>query len=370
MVRDLRLNKYAAGGLLLAVCLVGGVFFAGDDGEEAEKKPQAALSVSVVRAAVAEKQQGLHLTGTVEGLTSAIISSRYSGTVESLTVENGQQVQVGTPLLRTDSQELESGVRMAENGVHKAAVNHENITMNLQRQRSLYETGATSLQNLDAAQTQWSTSRAEMDDAAANLAIAQKRLADATVTSPVTGVVANKNVTLGQMVSAGSQLMTVEQIDAVYVTVQVEQQDIDKVQIGKEATVKVDTYKDKVFAGKVAVINPVAGRDNRLFTVKIRVENPDFALMPGMFAEVMLADEAARPVLTVPRSAMTSRKGQNYVFVVDEEGKARQVTVEPGALYDEDLEIQSGLSEGAMVITDNLDKLKDGDYVNAYGGEK
>ncbi|SHK49384.1 RND family efflux transporter, MFP subunit [Selenomonas ruminantium] len=370
MVRKWRFNRYVAGGVLAAVCLLGGVFFSLDDGEAEDVKPQSVLSVSTRRAVVSEQQQGLHLTGTVEGLTSAIISSRYSGTVESLTVENGQQVQAGTPLLRTDSQELANNVRMAENGVHKATVSHDNIAVNLQRQQSLYETGATSRQNLDAAQTQWATSRTEMDDAAANLAIAQKRLADATVTSPVTGVVANKNVTLGQMVSAGTQLMTVEQIDAVYVTVQVEQQDIDKVQIGKDATVKVDTYKDKTFAGKVAVINPVAGRDNRLFMVKIRVENPGFELMPGMFAEVLLADEEAKPVLTVPRSAMTSRKGQNYVFVVSDEGKAQQVSVEPGALYDENLEIKSGLSEGALVITDNLDKLKDGDMVNAYGGEK
>lgn len=356
-------------GLLAGVALLVCVFWWSDSGEAEGTKPVAALSVSTKRAVVMEKQQGLRLTGTVEGLTSAIISSRYSGTVEELTVENGQQVQAGTPLLRADSQELANNVRIAENGVHKAAVNHDNIAVNLQRQRSLYDTGATSKQNLDAAQTQWATSRMEMDDAAANLAIAQKRLADATVVSPVTGVVANKNVTLGQMVSAGTQLMTVEQIDAVYVTVQVEQQDIGKVQIGKEATVKVDTYRDKNFTGKVAVINPVAGRDNRLFTVKIRVENPDFALMPGMFAEVSLADEEAKPVLTVPRSAMTSRKGQNYVFVVSDEGKAKQLTVEPGVLYDDDLEIKSGLEEGALVITDNLDKLKDGDSVNAYGGE-
>lgn len=277
-------------GLVLGAMLLGGAVW-GRGGEAEETKPQAALAVSTVRAAVTEKQQGL------------------------------------------------------------------------------YATGATSRQNLDAAQTQWATSRTEMDDAAANLAIAQKRLADATVTSPVTGVVANKNVTLGQMVSAGIQLMTVEQIDAVYVTAQVEQQDIDKLQIGKTAQVKVDTYKDKVFTGQVAVINPVAGRENRLFAVKIRVENPDYALLPGMFAEIALTEDAVRQVMTVPRNALTSRKGQDYIFVVDDEGKAQQLRVETGDLFDDGLEIKSGLAEGALVITDNLDRLKDGDLVNTYGGE-
>ena len=356
--------------VVMAVLMAGGAFLGSRQGETEETKAVAPLAVNTQRTQVSEKQQGLRLTGTVEGLTSAIISSRYSGQVEEMNVENGQMVQVGTPLLRTDSQELGNNVRLAENGVRKATVNHDNIAVNCRRQQSLYDMGAVSKQNLEAAQTQYATSQAEVDDAAANLAIAQKRLSDATVTSPVTGVVANKQVTLGQMVSAGTQLMTVEQIDAVYVTVQVEQQDIDKVKIGREAKVKVDTYKDTVFTGHVAVINPVAGRDNRLFEVKIRVENPDFKLMPGMFAEITLAEEEARPVLTVPRGALTSRKGQNYVFVVDDEGKAKQLRVETGVLFDEELEIKGGLPEGSLVITDNLDKLKDGDAVNAYGGEE
>lgn len=351
----------------LALLLGGGFFLNGEEKEET--KPQAPLSVSVARAEMKEMQQGLRLTGTVEGLTSAIISARYSGQVEELNVENGQQVQTGTPLLRTDSQELLNNVRLAENSVQKAAVNLENNTAILNRQQSLRDIGATSQQNLEAAQTQWAVSNAERDDAAVSLAIAKKRLADATILSPVTGVVANKNVTLGQMVSAGTQLMTVEQIDAVYVTVQVEQQDIGKVQIGKTAKVKVDTYPDREFAGTVAVINPVAGRESRLFAVKIRVENPDFALMPGMFAEILLSEEEARSVLTVPRSALTSRKGQNYIFIV-EDGKARQLAIEPGQLFDEELEIKSGLEAGKIVITDNLDKLKDGDAVATYGGEK
>ena len=354
--------------MLLLVLLAGGVIWGGNEGAAEETKTVSPVAVSTMRAEISQKQQGLRLTGTVEGLTSAIISSRYSGQVEELLVENGQMVQAGTSLLRTDSQELMNNVRLAENSVRKASVNHENIAANFRRSQSLYEQGATSQQNMESARTQWATSQSDMDDAATNLAIAQKKLSDATVTSPVNGVVANKNVTLGQMVSAGNQLMTVEQIDAVYVTVQVEQQDIDKVRIGTEAEVKVDTYKDKKFTGKVAVINPVAGRESRLFAVKIRVENPDYALMPGMFAEITLSGEEPRPVLTVPRNALTSRKGQNYVFIVDEEGKARQQLVETGALFDNDLEIKSGLKEGALVITDNLDQLQDGDMVNVYGG--
>lgn len=107
-------------GLVLGAMLLGGAVW-GRGGEAEETKPQAALAVSTVRAAVTEKQQGLHLTGTVEGLTSAIISSRYSGQIEEISVENGQRVEAGQTLLRTDCQELANNVRMAQNGVRKAA---------------------------------------------------------------------------------------------------------------------------------------------------------------------------------------------------------------------------------------------------------
>lgn len=342
----------------------------GSNSVQDENAKSVSLSVTAMKAKRSEKRQGLCLAGTVEGLTSAIISSRYSAQVEDLLVENGQMVEAGEVLLRTDSRELKNNVRLAENGVRKASVNHDNIEANYKRVKELYELGANSRQSLEAAQTQWAVSKAEMDDASANLSIARKRLEDATVVSPVTGMVANKAVTLGQMVSAGGQLMTVEQMDAVYVVVQVEQKDIDKIDFGTRATVKADAYPDRIFSGEAAVINPVAGRENRLFAVKVRVDNPEFLLMPGMFVELSLEDETVRSVLTVPRTAVLSRKGQSYVFTVDEQGSARQINVTVGELYDDELAIESGLQEGMLVITDNLDKLKDGDRVAVYGGNE
>ena len=354
----------------VATLFMGLLLYRPGETEEVEPAFQP-LAVSTARAAMVERSTGLRLTGTVEGLTSAIISSRYSGQVEEVNVENGQRVYAGQPLFRTDSRELENNLRIAENGVRKARVNFDNIDTNYQRNQKLFEIGAVSQQSMETNVTQREVSLADVADAEENLAIARKRLVDATVTSPVDGVVANKAVNLGQIVSAGTQLMTVEQIDAIYVTIQVQQQDIAKIRIGTKATVKVDAFPDHVFSGEVAVINPVAGRESRLFDVKVRVENQDFSLMPGMFAEAVLSEDGGNaPVLAVPRTALFSHKGQNYVYVLQPDGNAKRVRVEVGELMDEKLEICSGLEEGDTVILDNLDKLKDGDPVNAYGGEE
>ena len=97
-------------------------------------------------------------------------------------------------------------------------------------------------------------------------------------------------------------------------------------QIGTNAKIKIDNLSDKNFLGKVAVINPVAGIENRLFEVKILVDNPEFILMPGMFAEVLIEENEKSFVLTVPRTALISRKGQNYVYSVLEGNQVKKTT--------------------------------------------
>ncbi|MCR5834772.1 MAG: efflux RND transporter periplasmic adaptor subunit [Selenomonadaceae bacterium] len=275
----------------------------------------------------------------------------------------------GENLLKVDTDELENNLRLAKSDLKKATVNNENVKANYNRKRKLFDVGAISKETLELAAVQLKTSIAETEDAETKMQIAQKKLFDAMVTSPVNGVIANKKVNVGQIVSAGSQLMTVEEIDSVYVTVKVEQQFISEVQIGTNAQIKTDAFPDKNFTGKVAVINPVAGAESRLFEVKISVDNPDFILMPGMFTEVLIDEDKKSIMLTVPRSAVISRKGQNYVYVLDKNSDTvKRQRVEIGELLDENIEIISGISEGDEIVTDNIDKLKDGDAVNVYGG--
>lgn len=137
----------------VAALFMGLVLYSLGETEEAAPEAQP-LAVSIARAAMVERSTGLRLTGTVEGLTSAIISSRYSGQVEEVNVENGQRVYAGQPLFRTDSRELENNLRIAQNGVRKAKVNFDNIDTNYQRNQKLFEIGAVSKQSMESNVTQ------------------------------------------------------------------------------------------------------------------------------------------------------------------------------------------------------------------------
>ncbi|WP_312337449.1 efflux RND transporter periplasmic adaptor subunit [Anaerospora hongkongensis] len=267
-----------------------------------------------------------------------------------------------------DTVELENAERIARNNVRQAEANFSTAQADYQRYDNLYAKNAVTKQQLESAQARMITSRAEVDNAYASLNNAQKQIADGTIISPVSGVAANKAATIGQVVAPGTALLTVEQIDEVYVVVNIEQKDIDAAKLGAVVNVAVDTYPDQKFAGTVAVINPVAGNENRMFRVKIKVNNVEQRLKPGMFVQATLTSGEPQSVLAIPRTAMMTQKGLQHVYVAHN-GRAEKALVEAGDLIGDLIEIKSGLHEGMEVVTDNLDKLKNGDALWSEGGD-
>lgn len=325
------------------------------------------LAVTTSEATQTKKSNILKLTGTVEGLTSAIISSRFAGKIDQILVEDGQAVQKGATLLTLDTIEMANTVRIAQNNVRQTEANLNTTQADYQRYSNLYARNAVTKQQLESAETRLITSRTEVDNAYANLNNAQKQIEDGSIISPVTGVIANKAATIGQVVSPGTALLTVEQIDQVYVVVNVEQKDIALVKMGAAVTVTVDAYPDHTFTGTVAVINPVAGNDSRMFRVKIKVDNSNQLLKPGMFAQTTLTSGEPVTTLAIPRSAIMTQKGLHYVYVSNN-NQAKKTIVETGDLIGDLMEVKTGLQPGMLVVVDNLDKIKDGDALLTEGG--
>lgn len=325
------------------------------------------LAVTTAEGKQTQKPNTFKLTGTVEGLTSAIISSRFDGKLDQVFVEDGQAVEKGATLLTLDTVELSNAVRIAQNNVRQTEANFNTAQADYQRYYNLYAKNAATKQQLESAEAHMITSRTEVDNAYANLNNAQKQIADGSILSPVTGVVANKAATIGQVVSPGTALLTVEQMDQVYVVVNIEQRDITAAKPGANVAITVDAYPGQVFTGTVAVINPVAGNESRMFRVKIKVDNPGQLLKPGMFTQATLTSGEPQSVLAVPRTAIMVQKGLHYVYVAIN-GQAKKTLVETGDLIGDLIEVKTGLQPGMAVVIDNLDKIKDGDALVTKGG--
>lgn len=308
-------------------------------------------------------ENALALTGSIEAYHQAVISAKVSGRVSKVTVENGDQVAAGQPLVLLETQDFVNTLAMHQAALKKAETGLTTARADFQRYQELHKQGAISQKEFEGAEAALKMAEADASSAAAVVASAQEALQNATISSPISGLVANRNVTTGQMVSPqGQTLMTIEDISAVYVVVNIEQKDLAKVKPGLKADVTVDAYGDKKFNGVVEVINPVANKGARVFETKIKVDNPQKLLKPGMFAKVQVKTGEAVDTLTVPQAALTTKQGMYFVFV-PEGNKVKRVQVEIGQIIDQSVEIKKGLTEGQQVVITNVNKLKDQDLV-------
>ena len=320
------------------------------------------VSVSATPAAYISTVPKLVLTGSLEGQTSAAISAKISGRIQEVLVEDGQKVVAGQALVRLESTELANSARIANDSVNKAQANYDNAKADYDRYYTLFEKNAVSKQQLDSIETKLKIAQAELSSAAASLGNANQQFESSEITAPVAGVIANKAATVGQVVAAGAVLMNVENIDSLYAVVNIEQKDLSMVQTGSQAKVLVDTYPDKAFTGVVETINPVAGATSRMFRTKIRLDNSESLLKPGMFIKVELATGAEAQVLTVPQSAIFQKQGLYYVYTA-ENNKAVRRQIEVGELHGNAIEVKKGLDVSQPVIINNVTILKDGDPV-------
>lgn len=332
-------------------------------GTKDQVQPSAtALTVKVTEAQYTNVTPKLTVNATLEGRTAAAVSTKLSGRIERVLVEEGQHVSAGQPLLELETVELANSLRQAGDSVRKAQANYELALNDYKRYQTLHETGAVSAQQLDTAQAKLKTAEADLSSATANENSARQQYSYGVINAPVDGVVANRNVTVGQVVSPGTTLMLVQDIEQIYAVVNIEQKDLGQIKLGQTADITVDAYPTQIFKGQVAIINPEAGTGSRSFKTKILVDNNSGSLKPGMFAKASLSTGDSVAELTIPQSAVAQRQGLYHVFVV-ENGIAVRQPIEVGEILADSIVVNSGLTAGQQVITSSVSRLKDQDAV-------
>jgi RND family efflux transporter MFP subunit len=228
--------------------------------------------------------------------------------------------------------------------------------------RQQYEQARAGGQKEDRAQA-----RAAFDQAAAAEAIARKHLADATLTAPVEGFVANRAVEVGDMASAGRPVFQIVQLDPVEISVGVPETDIHLVRNGQTATVQIPALPGDTFQGVVRVINVAADPSTRTYMVRIAVPNPKHALRIGMIAEARIRGDRQLDLMTVPGDAIVhDPQGASVVFVYfPDQGRVYSRRVEVGTVYGTEVEIKNGLFAAESLVLAGQNKLRDGSVVTA-----
>ncbi len=341
-------------------------------------------------------------TGKIEPITKVEIKSKASGIVKKLYVDAGQTVKTGQVLAELDREQIQARVREIQAALQAAESNLKAAQADIERTKTeaigpdvpllerAYERakkmaheGVVSQAVLDDAQRGYemstnkremaraqlavsrakeSQAKAQVGQARAQLDNAEEEYRNSTIIAPIDGIILSRNVEVGDAVSSilvlGSQatlIMTLGDTHEVFVKGKVDESDIGKVYLNQPARIKVESFKDKTFNGKVTKISPMGvEKDNvTTFEVRVSIDNPGGELKAVMTANAEIILEEHKGVLFIPEGALIYDKDKKVtVEVPDPKGKEgkRKVGVSVGISNGSKTELLSGLKKDDEVI--------------------
>lgn len=375
--------------------------------------------VTIAKAAIGDINAVASVTGKLAARQEVNIVPKAPGKVAEVPFDVGSIVKKGQVILRLDAKDMAASVKQAQAGyavatanyyktkvgarseqrdqtlasLAQANANYQKALDDLYRNQDLYNQGAISSQALEgfkvglttvkaaysSAKDAWTMMQkgetaetfkilqAQMDQARAQMELAQANFDNSVITSPIAGIIGARNIDPGEIATSASPALTIIDIDTVQVEANITEEQVNKLYVGEEVQIHVNAADSKEFTGKIKTIAPMANSQNKMYPIKVVIPNANHTLKPGMFAEVALPVEKKQNVLLVPREAITEVSGDKGVYIVDSQGKAEFKKADVGVSDGTKIEILSGIDSGATVITSGQLNLQNGTKVKAEG---
>jgi membrane fusion protein (multidrug efflux system) len=315
-------------------------------------KGEPVQTVSVVAARMEAWQPALEAVGTVRAIRGADLAFEVPGVVAQVPVKAGSDVKQGQPLVA-----LDDSTELAQLRQLQAVANLAELTC--QRSREQLAAHTISQADLDNAEGDFKAKRAGAEAQAA--LVAKKHLA-----APFSGRVGIVNTSSGSYLNPGAVVVTLQQLDSVYVDFFLPQKDAAQLRQGQAVTLTVDAFPDRSFKGKVSAVNPRVDNSTRNIQVEATFANPGRILLPGMFTRVSMDVGTQQQNLTLPQTAITYNPYGALVFLVKPAPAggqglvASQAFVTTGATRGDQVAILKGLEAGAQVVSSGGLKLRNG----------
>lgn len=333
------------------------------------------VAVTVEPAATADLVDAIEVVGSLAPKFSAEIKSEVSGTVTAVNVTQWVPVRKGAALARLDTSETEAGLEALRAVVAQAQVAETRARREHARALQLKEYGLITQQALDEAESALDAAEAATRAARAHVRTGEARLAKSSIHSPMDGIVAERNVNVGDRVEnmgGNSAMFRIVDNRLLDLTVTVPSVHLTKLRVGERLEFTTDAVPGRTFVGKVMFINPAVDAASRSAKVIAEVPNGDDALKGGLFVRGRIIAGTRRDVLTVRREALLEwNVGERtaMVFVV-KNGIAEKRPVRIGTASDARVEITEGLAVNEPVVTRGSFALRHGDHVSIGASAK
>ena len=367
----------------LALAALGPMFSACGESEPAAAASTPAVEqrvdVAAIKAGVSDIESVLQISGNLIPETRVAVLPKMSGTLSRIAVNLGDRVRTGQVVATLDRREIDAqvdaavaAVAVAQAGLESAEATLANAELEHDRAQKLFDSGAIARQRLDAAVTSRRASAAQRDLATATVAQADAALRrarevqrDATLTSPINGVVVARNYDVGSLVGPGDQpVVILADLSVMKLEAGVSELEAGRLRAGMPARVSAQARPGDTFDGRVAAIAPEVDAKNRHFRIEVRVGNPQGVLLSGMYGAAVIPLERASQVLAVPREAVTTRDGKRVTFRIESD-TVREVAVSEGLSDGRLVHIADGLQPGDVIVSDARQDVPVGAKVNA-----
>lgn len=341
-----------------------------------QKKAEAVkISSGMIEAWTIERT--VEATGTLSGWDETVVSAEAPGKVVEIRADLGDRVRKGDILAildRTEAALILDQARAAHETSLKALLREqarlEEARTNHGRYEELFKREMVSAAQyddmrtrLDVASAQFHQAGAASEEASARLRLAEKRLADTSIRTPMDGEVAKRAISEGEYINDKAEAFTIVSTGTLKFRGTVSETSAPMVKPGQTVRVSVEAYRDRAFNGKVMRVSPSVDAKTRTLEVEASLPNPGGELKPGFFARAIISTGRESGVAFAPEGAVYSFIGVNKVFLV-EDGKALERTVTIGTEDNGMVEIKGqDIAPGRKVATSNLPGLFDGAQV-------
>jgi membrane fusion protein (multidrug efflux system) len=315
--------------------------------------PQPAPVVSSITVQVEPWQPNVEVVGSFSASEGADLAVEASGIVEQVYFDSGGEVSTGVPLVRLRTTDETARLHTLEANADLAAATHT-------RNQRLLE-----IQGISTAELE--TSEAALKSAQAQVAEQRAIIERKVVRAPFVGELGIRQVNVGQYLSPGTVIATLQALDPIHFDFYIPQQTLGQLEVGQSVSIHVDGYTNTTFKGEVVTIEPKVDQATRNIAIRAVVENEDRRLLPGMYATASIVTGTPQEYLTVPQTAITFNPYGNTVYRVEEvteEGEthfiATQTFVTTGGTRGDQITILSGLSPGDEIVSAGQFKLQNG----------
>ncbi|MGM0563095.1 MAG: efflux RND transporter periplasmic adaptor subunit [Pseudomonadota bacterium] len=318
--------------------------------------PQQAITVNAREAVKDNWALSLDAVGSVHAINGVEVTTQMAGSVDNIHFNSGDRVKRGETLVSLDSRTDRAQLQSMEAAARLAQQEYE-------RNKKLYERGSISESNLERVVS-------ERDQAVANAEAQRELVKQKTIRAPFAGELGLRQINLGQYLTPGSPIVTLQQLDPIYINFSLPEQNLNEIAQGLKARATMGAWPGEQFEGEITAMEPGVDSQTRNFNIQATFDNKDLKLRPGMFAQVSIQLPESEDVVVVPRTAIKFSPYGNSVFIISEkkvegeEGEEKTqliVTnrfVKTGRERGDLVAVTEGLEPGERVATSGLLKLR------------